>query len=71
LRGRGVDLDFEIDDNGGRFLGEWLIAKSHEISATSAHGTETSDSEPKASSTGEDGRSQGAADGGKAVMEGE
>jgi hypothetical protein len=32
---------------------------------------EPSDSEPKASSTGEDGRSQEAADGGKAVMEGE
>jgi hypothetical protein len=32
---------------------------------------EPSDSEPKASSTGENGRSQEAADGGKAVMEGE
>jgi hypothetical protein len=39
------------------------------IAATSAHGTEPSDSEPQASSTGEDGRSQEAADGGKAVME--
>jgi hypothetical protein len=40
-----------------------------ELAAYLAHGTEPSDSEPKASSTGEDGRSQEAADGGKAVME--
>jgi hypothetical protein len=42
-----------------------------ELAAYLAHGTEPSDSEPKASSTGEDGRSQEAADGGKAVMEGD
>jgi hypothetical protein len=42
------------------------------LAETLAHGTEPSDSEPKASSTGEDGRSQEeAADGGKAVMEGD
>jgi hypothetical protein len=41
------------------------------FAATLAHGTEPSDSEPQASSTGENGRSQEAADGGKAVMEGE
>jgi hypothetical protein len=46
-------------------------ARREERAATSAHGTEPSVSEPQASSTGEDGRSQDAADGGKAVMEGE
>jgi hypothetical protein len=48
---------------------QWEAWEQH-LAATSAHGTEPSDSEPKASSTVEDGRSQEAADGGKAVMEG-
>jgi hypothetical protein len=46
---------------------DWIVTIQE---ATSAHGTEPTDSEPKASSTNEDGRSQEAADGGKAVMEG-
>jgi hypothetical protein len=50
----------------------WALLGTADFAATLAHGTEPSDSEPKASSTGEDGRSQEeAADGGKAVMEGE
>jgi hypothetical protein len=53
------DIERLVVDAGKRFA------------ATSAHGTEPTDSEPKASPTGEDGRSQESADGGKAVMEGD
>jgi hypothetical protein len=73
-----VDKVFPTKESADEYVksqrdGEWCFSayeRDVELVATSAHGTDPSDSEPQASSTGEDGRSQEeAADGGKAVME--